>query len=111
MSAATLEAMNAERVRIESHLGREPANDAHLRRQLDELRGRMREMACETLAEREGTPDEHLEHCSTPALVEAALAPEGQPCGDCGAVVVWTDDREWRHAEPSGCFLAQGEEW
>jgi hypothetical protein len=58
------------------------------------------------LAEREGTPPEHLECCTTEALIAAARAPEGQPCADCQALVVYTDETGWRHVEPSDCFLA-----
>ena len=58
------------------------------------------------LAAREGTPPEHLDHCRTTDLIAAATAPAGQPCGDCGRLVVWHDETGWTHVEPSTCFLA-----
>jgi hypothetical protein len=59
------------------------------------------------LAAREGTPPELLDHCRTEDLIAAALAPAGQPCADCGALVIWTDADGWQHAAPSTCFLAR----
>lgn len=68
-----------------------------------------REDAERILAEREGTPPEHLEACDTTALIVAANAGMGQPCSDCGAIVVADGDGGWRHVQPSTCFLAQGD--
>jgi hypothetical protein len=40
-------------------------------------------------------------------LLDAAQAPEGQPCADCGALVIYTDENGWRHVNPdTHCFLA-----
>lgn len=63
--------------------------------------------AVRVLEVREGTPPEHLDACSTDALVAAARADAGQPCADCGALVTWSDDGGWQHVdEASSCFLA-----
>lgn len=69
------------------------------------------------LAAREGAPPELLEHARDEDLLAAALAPAGQPCADCGKLVVWTEGTEdehgadWRHADtPSACFLARNDE-
>jgi hypothetical protein len=76
-----------------------------------EVEAMLREQAGEILAKREGTPPEAIEHARTEDLVAAAFAEEGQPCGDCGKLVVWTDAGGWRHVEtPTGCFLARSDE-
>ena len=67
-----------------------------------------RDQAERILTEREGTPPEHLDECTTADLIAAAQAGDGQPCGDCGALVVHNDETGWRHVEPSSCFLAGG---
>ena len=70
--------------------------------------------ACAVLVEREGTPEEHLDECRTDDLIAAALAPAGQPCVDCGKIIVWLEEDGggwWHHVEPSTCFLAQGDTW
>lgn len=65
--------------------------------------------ACAVLRAREGTPPEHLDHARTEDLVAAATAPAGQPCGDCGKLVTYSDARGWQHVDPdSACFLAGG---
>lgn len=64
-----------------------------------------REEALVALMAREGAPLEAIEDASTESLLEALKAPEGQPCNDCGRVVVWRDD-DWHHVHtPTGCFL------
>lgn len=69
-----------------------------------------REQACAVLAEREGTPPEHLDACSTESLIAAARADTGQPCADCGKLVVYRDD-DWHHVDtPTSCFLARQDE-
>lgn len=62
--------------------------------------------ATAVLTAREGTPPEHIDACDTVDLVAAAQAPAGQPCADCGALVVWSDGAGWQHVDPSKCFLA-----
>ena len=63
------------------------------------------------MRDREGMPREEAEAASTQDLIAAAEAPEGQPCADCGHLVVWDDDLgDWRHAvRPTGCFLARAD--
>jgi hypothetical protein len=67
-----------------------------------------RERAQAILARREGTPPEHLEHCRDDDLIRAANAPAGQPCADCGGLVIYGDDNGWTHVDPeASCFLAR----
>lgn len=75
-----------------------------------------REEAIARLAEREGIAESDRAEWSMcwtlPAVLAALDAPEGQPCNDCGRVVVWREDRGWWIHEPAnpGCFLAAGSE-
>jgi hypothetical protein len=70
----------------------------------EDHRARMILRACEILEEREGTPSEHLDCCRDEDIIAAAQAPEGQPCADCGKLVVYRDG-EWFHVARSTCFL------
>jgi len=71
----------------------------------EEIEALLREHCAEILSKREGTPPEQIEHARTEDLVAAALAEEGQPCGDCGKLVLWREDWGWFHKAPSSCFL------
>jgi hypothetical protein len=70
-----------------------------------------RRQAERVLEVREGWSAPENEHVSDDAVIAAALAPEGQPCVDCGALVLYSDETGWRHAEtpPAGCWLGRNE--
>lgn len=79
-----------------------------------EVRDAERERALARLVEREGIDardaPEMSESWQMSAILKALAAPEGQPCNDCGEVVIWRDD-DWRHAvTPTSCFLARSDE-